>query len=99
MIQHVVMWKLKDEAHGNNKEKNALLIKEMLENLRGKIDGLIEINVGIDIKINGNDDVVLVSVLKDEASLDVYQNHPLHQALLSFIRECCLTRHAVDYEF
>lgn len=91
------MWQLKEEAHGNSKEKNAILIKEMLEGLKGKIEGLIEIEVGIDIKIDGNDDLVLVSLLKDETALDFYQNHPMHQEQLPFIRECCKSRHAVDY--
>lgn len=97
MIRHIVMWGLKDEAHGNSKDQNALLIKEKLENLKGKIDGLIDVEVGIDIKIDGNDDVVLVSMVKDKEALTTYQNHPLHQAILPFIRECCKSRHAVDY--
>lgn len=91
------MWSLKDEAHGNTKSENALIIKEKLESLKGKIDGLLEIEVGVDIKIKGNDDVVLVALVEDEKALDVYQNHPLHQALLPFIRESVVSRHAVDY--
>ncbi|MDP4183415.1 MAG: Dabb family protein, partial [Bacillota bacterium] len=30
MVKHIVMWKLKDSAHGNSKQKNAQLIKSML---------------------------------------------------------------------
>ena len=97
MIRHIVMWSLKDEAHGNTKEKNAILIKEKLEGLKGKVLELIEVEVGIDIKIDGNDDVVLVALVKDREALNAYQNHPLHQAELPFIRECCKSRHAVDY--
>ena len=97
MIKHIVMWKLKETAHGNDKKANAKLIKEKLEDLRGKIEGLISIEVGIDILGGGNYDVVLNSELKDLEALDFYQNHPLHQALLPFIREAVETRCAVDY--
>ena len=63
MIKHIVMWKLKEEAHSNNKETNAQLIKEKLEALSGKIDGLLKIEVGIDFLGGNNFDVVLYSEL------------------------------------
>lgn len=98
MIKHIVMWKLKDEAHGNNKATNAGLVKEKLEALSGKIDGLLKIEVGIDFLGGGNFDVVLYSELSSKEAMDIYQNHPLHQAVLPFIREAVMDRKAVDYE-
>jgi hypothetical protein len=98
MVKHIVMWKLKDEAHGNDKATNARLIKERLESLSGKIDGLLKIEVGIDFLGEGNFDVVLYSEVPDRKALDAYQNHPLHQAVLPFIREVIVDRKAVDYE-
>lgn len=98
MIKHIVMWKLKDEAHGNDKATNAGLVKEKLETLSGKIDGLLKIEVGIDFLGGGNFDVVLYSELSSKEALDIYQNHPLHQAVLPFIREAVMDRKAVDYE-
>jgi hypothetical protein len=92
------MWKLKEEAHGNDKAANAKLIKEKLEALSGKIDGLLRIEAGIDFLGGGNFDVVLYSELSSRENLDVYQNHPLHQAILPFIREAVMDRKAVDYE-
>ncbi|WP_029903607.1 Dabb family protein [Prevotella sp. 10(H)] len=98
MVKHIVMWKLKEEAHGNDKATNARLVKEKLEALSGKIDGLLKIEVGIDILGGGNFDVVLYSELTNKEALDTYQNHPLHQAELPFIREAVTDRKAVDYE-
>lgn len=98
MVKHIVMWKLKDEAHGNPKEKNAVLIKEKLEALNGKIDGLRHLEVGIDFLGGGNFDVVLYSELEAKETLDVYQNHPLHQAILPFVKEAASDRKAVDFE-
>ncbi|NDW09549.1 Dabb family protein [Dysgonomonas sp. 520] len=99
MIKHIVFWKLKKEAQGNTAEKNAQLIKEKLEALSGKIDGLISIEVGINfLDSASNYDVALCSVLASSEALDFYQNHPLHQALLPFIRDVVEGRVAVDYE-
>lgn len=98
MIKHIVFWKLKDEAHGNDKATNAQLIKEKLENLNGKIDGLLKLEVGIDFLGNGNYDVALYSEVESRNALDFYQKHPLHQSLLPFVREAVCDRKAVDYE-
>ena len=98
MVKHIVMWKLKEEAHGNDKATNARLIKEKLEALDGQIEGLLKIEVGIDFLGGTNFDVVLYSELSSEEALDTYQNHPLHQALLPFIKESVIDRKAVDYK-
>ncbi len=98
MVKHIVMWRLKEEAHGNDKVTNARLIKEKLEALNGQISGLIRLEVGIDFLGEGNLDVVLCSELEDRKALDTYQNHPLHQALLPFVKDAVTERKAVDYE-
>lgn len=99
MVKHIVFWKLKEEAHGNNKATNAKLIKEKLEALQGKIDGLVKVEVGINFLVSEqNYDVALYSEVTSKEALDFYQNHPLHQALLPFIREAVCGRIAVDYE-
>lgn len=99
MIRHIVMWKLKETEQPCEKRTNALMIKEKLEALKGKIEGLVEIEVGIDINIEGNDDVVLNAVVTDKKALDFYQQHPLHQAVLPHVKAVVVSRHAVDYEF
>lgn len=98
MVKHIVFWKLKEEAHGNTKEINARLIKEKLESLNGKIEGLLKAEVGIDFLGNGNYDVALYSEVASREALDSYQKHPLHQAILPFVREAVSDRKAVDYE-
>lgn len=98
MVKHIVMWKLKQSAHGNDKTTNAKLIKEKLESLNGKIEGLLKAEVGIDFLGGGNFDIVLYSELVDSNALDSYQQHPLHQAILPFIREAVEDRKAVDFK-
>ena len=99
MIKHIVFWKLKDSAHGNDKATNARLFKEKLEALRGRIPGLLSIEVGFDfIHAETSSDVALYTEMESRAALDAYQVHPLHQAVGAFIKEACVERRAVDYE-
>lgn len=99
MVKHIVFWKLKDEANGNDKAANAQLIKEKLEDLNGKIEGLVKVEVGINfLNSPANYDVALYSEVASKEALDFYQNHPLHQAVLPFVREVVSGRIAVDYE-
>lgn len=99
MVKRIVFWKLKDEANGNNKVANAQLIKEKLEDLNGKIEGLVKVEVGINfLDSPANYDVALYSEVASKEALDFYQNHPLHQAVLPFVREVVSGRIAVDYE-
>lgn len=95
MTKHIVMWKIKNE----NKAENALKIKNGLEGLKGKIDGLYDIEVGINT--NPSDmsfDVVLYSVFENQSALDAYQSNPLHLEVAGFVRSVAEERHVVDYE-
>ena len=94
MLRHIVMWTLKQE----NKHANAQIIKEKLEALQGEIDGLLKVEVGIDLgSIEGNYDVVLISDFDDENALNAYQVHPLHKEAGAFIKSVATGRACVDY--
>jgi len=45
MVKHVILWKLKDELAGEEKEQVKAGIKKGLEGLAGQIPGLIEVKV------------------------------------------------------
>ncbi len=99
MIKHIVMWKLKESASGNTKEKNALLIKEKLEALNGKIPGLLKLEVGIDFsRTPDSSDIVLYSEFESRDALNNYQSHPEHNAIIPFVAEAREERRVVDYE-
>lgn len=99
MIKHIVFWKLKDEALGNDKATNALLIKEKLEALNGQIEGLLKLEIGIDF-VGGamSGDVALYSEFATKADLDFYQEHPKHKAVQAFVMDVRSERMVVDYE-
>jgi hypothetical protein len=93
------MWQLKEFAHGNDLRTNAILIKEKLEALQGRIPGMTAIEVGLDFSMtDSSSDVVLYSEFVDQHALDAYQAHPEHQALKPFIGEATCARRLVDYE-
>jgi quinol monooxygenase YgiN len=98
MIKHIVLWKLKAQAHGNDAATNARLIKEKLEGLRGRIPGLLAIEVGMDYsRTETSADVALYSEFTDRAALDAYQAHPAHAAIKPFIVEAVAERRLADY--
>lgn len=100
MVKHIVFWKLKEEANGMSKAENAAAIKQKLEELNGKIEGCIKLEVGFDFLHSAESaDVVLYSEFEDKAALDFYANHPLHKAVMPFIAEARSERRVVDYEF
>jgi len=100
MVKHIVFWKLKDEANGMSKLENATAIKQKLEDLNGKIEGCIKLEVGFDFLHSAESaDVVLYSEFENKEALDFYANHPLHKAVMPFIAEARSERRVVDYEF
>lgn len=99
MVKHIVFWKLKAEAHGRSAAENARAIKEKLEALRGRIPGLLTIEVGLDFsRTDASCDLALYSEFESRAALDAYQAHPEHKAVMPFIAEARSDRILVDYE-
>ncbi|MBE6022456.1 MAG: Dabb family protein [Cellulosilyticum sp.] len=100
MVKHIVMWKVKEhEVHGS-KEEVMQKIKEGLEGLKGQIEGLEEIEVGINFNLaEAAYDVVLNSILTSKAALEAYQNHPKHLEVANgLVRQVATSRVVVDYE-
>ena len=98
MVKHIVFWKLKEEANGMSKAENAAAIKQKLEDLNGKIEGCIKLEVGFDFLHSAESaDVVLYSEFESKEALDFYANHPLHKAVMPFIAEARSERRVVDY--
>ena len=99
MVKHLVLWRLKPEAHGQTAAENARAIKGKLEGLRGRIPGMLKIEVGLDFSRTDNScDLALYSEFESRAALDAYQSHPEHKAVMPFILEARAERRLVDYE-
>ena len=44
MVKHIILWKLKEEAKGENLQKNVDLLQGKFKALLGVVDGLIAID-------------------------------------------------------
>jgi hypothetical protein len=99
MIKHIVFWKLNENAYGNDKQTNARILEEKLLAMRGKVDGLLKVEVGFDFS-NEKDscNVVLYSEFENKEALHKYQIHPDHEAIKKWLGEVRYERRVVDFE-
>jgi quinol monooxygenase YgiN len=99
MVKHIVFWKLKPELSTAQRDAALQQFKAGFEAMRGAIPGLISIEVGIDfLRSPESADVSLFCEFESRAALDVYQAHPLHQAMIPVVRDVRAERRVVDYE-
>lgn len=99
MVRHVILWTLKDELQGAEKEVVKAGIKEGLEGLVGVVPGLKEAHVYTEGLASSNCDVMLDSVLDDEAALKAYAINPDHVAVAdSKVRPYTKVRTCLDFE-
>ena len=97
-IRHIVSWRLA-ESDPTLTAAQAAEIKAGLEGLRGQIEGMSAIDVGVNVLNPGaNWDVVLVADYDDEAALAAYQVHPAHVAVAGYIKSVVAERSCVDFE-
>lgn len=100
MIKHIVMWKLKDFAEGQNKADNIATIKTLLGALPAKISEIKFLEVGINVNPSQTAyDAVLVSEFNSLEDLETYQNHPEHKKVSEFVGKVRIARAVADYEF
>ena len=99
MIKHLVFWRLNETAYGNDKQANAKILKEKLFAMKGKVGGLLKVEVGFDFS-NENDscDVVLYSEFESKEALYQYQIHPDHEAIKKWLSDVRNERRVVDFE-
>ena len=99
MIKHIILWQLKEELKGEEKEQIKNNMKAHLEALVGKVPGLISMQIVIDGLESSNADVMLDSTLEDEAALKGYAVHPEHVAAAdTYVRPFTAVRTCMDYE-
>jgi hypothetical protein len=98
MITHVVMWKFKETAEGNEKSQNLLKAKELLEELTGFIPEIREMRVGLDTLHSPQSyDLVLVARFDSMEALERYRDHPEHQRVVRFLRSVHGGRVVIDF--
>lgn len=97
MVKHIVMWRLRGQTEAERHEA-ALKVRRCFESLRGRIPGLLHLEVGIDhSRVDYACDVVLYTEFDSQDALDGYAQHPEHQRVKDELGDLRVQRHQVDY--
>ncbi len=94
MIKHVVFFKLQ-----NGSDDSREILKNKLEAMRGEIETLKSIEVGIDT--NRSDrawDVCLITEFDTKEDLKSYASNPIHLEVIKYIKSNNIVTSVVDYE-
>lgn len=97
IIKHIVMWNVRG-ASGEERRGNIELLRREFESLRGRIPGLLQIEIGVDhSRIDYACDVLLYTEFDSQAALDAYATHPEHLRVKQALGDMRTARHQVDY--
>ena len=96
MLNHIVMWKIKEDVE--DKEKVKLDIKNGLEGLFGKIKELREIRVETFMETTSTHDIALFVKVDNEETLKNYATNSLHvDVIKSYIKPFVYGRVCIDF--
>ena len=98
MVKHIILWTLKDMPSAE-KQSVKQDIKTGLENLKGKIPGLIDIHVYTEGLKSSTADLMLDSSFESAEALKNYAVHPEHVAVADGkVRPFTAHRSCLDFE-
>ena len=94
MLIHIVCWKYKEEISQSEREEH----RAKLQALKNVIAEVFDLKVGADVlHLARSYDTGLVATFKDQADLDVYTVHPVHQEVANLGKQ--IAAHAVSVDF
>ena len=98
MLRRVVMWRLRAQDP-DQKALDAGTIKRALESMRGKIPGLLDLQVGINSS-GGADasDVVMIADYQDRNAVEIYDKHPVHEQVKPIVGPLREERRVAEFE-
>jgi hypothetical protein len=97
VIKHIVMWNVRGDTPAE-KAQGIARLQRSFESLRGRIPGLLHLEIGVDSsRIDYACDVVLYSEFESQAALDAYGTHPEHLRVKNEVADLRIARHQVDY--
>ena len=97
MVKHMIIWKLKENL--SDPAATKAKIKEELEGLCGKIDGLLEMKILTEGFPCSAGELMMDSAFESAEALAAYQKHPAHVAIADgLVRPAVAQRLSFDYE-
>lgn len=97
MIKHIVLFKLKSFENPLEKEQLMNDFKIAIEALKGRIEGILSLEVGINCNEHEDFDLALVSAFTNMDALKHYSSHPEHVAAATLLKDAKESRSCVDY--
>lgn len=99
MLKRIVMWRLKDIAQERTKKDNAKMLKDMLEQLPGKISEIEHFKIAVNIADDSAAaDIVLISFFADRQAYERFLKHPEHEKIIEFTKGVSSDRWFIEYE-
>lgn len=96
-VRHIVMWRVRGDTL-EERFATRRKVKAAFEGLKGRVPGLTQIEVGLDVSgVDYACDVVLVSEFSSRAALDAYATHPEHLKVREELANLRVARFQVDY--
>ncbi|MDC1105595.1 Dabb family protein [Prolixibacteraceae bacterium] len=100
MINHTVLFKVKDFQQPEDKKAALEEVKAALMGLDGKIEQLKYIEVQLHHSLESDSfDIALITHFETLVDVDIYQEHPLHQDVVKVVKQYAVGRACVDFEF
>lgn len=97
MFKHIVMWNVRG-ASPDERRRNIETLKSAFESLRGRVPGLLHLEIGIDeSRVDYACDVVLYSEFASREALEAYASHPEHLRVKALLGDMRSARYQVDY--
>ncbi len=98
MLKHIVMWNVRGDDAAT-RAQNLALLKAEFESLRGRVPGLLHLEVGVDESgVDYACDVVLYTEFDSREALAAYAEHPEHLRVKRALGDLRTARHQVDYD-
>ena len=92
------MWNVRGNTF-YERAANIELLRRGFESLRGRVPGLLHLEIGADTSAADYAcDVVLFSEFESQAALDAYATHPEHLRVKRELGDLRTARHQVDYD-
>jgi hypothetical protein len=92
------MWSVRGEDAAA-RMRNVQFVKDEFASLRGRVPGLVALEVGVDeSRVDYACEVVLIADFASRQALAEYATHPEHLRVRSRLGDLRSARHQVDYE-
>lgn len=99
MVKHIVLWNFVDTLSEEEKKAAGAKMKALLEPIKEKVPGAVDIQVVCNELVSSNKDVALISIFESVEALQTYQTHPDHVEAGKYVSSVTCDRACMDFEY